>query len=203
MATKGTAAGSFAGRLKQAAAELKLSQADLARRLGVTRGAVSHWYSGRSIPEGATLAALADVLNVRAQWIASGSGGRAPAAPESLAAAPAADGPDELESALIDAFRAMTPDGRAALASLAVQVATQSGDAEVLDLEVAWAMRSSVASIRRAALEMIRAWLALPEAVRAAHKRRIETDALRYREPAPQQPTTGAAVAKPQQHSSR
>lgn len=187
---------SFASRLKSAAADRGLSQADLARRLGVTRGAVSHWYSGRSVPEGATLAALADAVGVAARWIASGVGDRTPApAP----AAPSTTDLDEVESALLNAFRSLSPEGRSALASLAVAVANQSADAEILDFELAASTRGAVTSLRRAALDMVRAWLCLPESLRMAHKRRIETDALRHREPAMREPVAAPRVAPTQQ----
>lgn len=155
-----------------------MTQADLARRLGVTRGAVSHWYSGRSVPEGPTLAALADAVGVSARWIASGTGDQAP--PSSRAAAP----DDAVEQSLLHEFRTLAPAGRLALVALVVRIARESGAAEVVDIELAAATRAAVTSTRRGALEMLRAWLTLPESLRAAHKRRIEIDALRYSNPA-------------------
>lgn len=50
--------------------------AELARRTGSTRGAVSHWYSGRSEPEGQRLVLAAEALGVRAKWLATGDGER-------------------------------------------------------------------------------------------------------------------------------
>jgi transcriptional regulator with XRE-family HTH domain len=54
-----------------------LSQADLARRCGVTRASVNGWLQGRTVnirPD--HLFAAADALGVEARWIATGKGPR-------------------------------------------------------------------------------------------------------------------------------
>jgi transcriptional regulator with XRE-family HTH domain len=52
-----------------------LTQAEIARRVGVERQTVGDWYHGRSInirPE--HLFALADTLGIEARWLATGKG---------------------------------------------------------------------------------------------------------------------------------
>ncbi len=58
--------------------ELGLSQQELAERLHVTNKAVSKWETGRSLPDGATLAPLAEALGVTADELLAGekSGGQ-------------------------------------------------------------------------------------------------------------------------------
>lgn len=52
----------FSDRLKQARKNKKLSQAELSRQLGVTQQAVGKWETGRSTPDPATVARLAELL---------------------------------------------------------------------------------------------------------------------------------------------
>lgn len=129
------------------------------------------------------------MLGVNARWLASGEGlpGVTPAPVEAPAAPPEGADPD-LEAALLRSFRALTPDGRLAFARLIDAAARQSSASETLDVEIAAATRGSVIATRRDALELLRAWLSLSEADRVAHKRRIETDALRHRAPAETHP---------------
>lgn len=198
MSTHGTKPTTFADRLKAAARLREWSQAEIARRLGVTRGAVTHWYSGRSEPAGATLALLADSLGVSARWLVSGVGDERP-----YAAAPAATGPrgrpspaGDVEAAMLEAFRALTPDAQIALARMVGELAERASDAEILDVQMVAATRGIGALIRRDAVAMIRAWLTLSERDRANHKRRVETDALRARAPSESDPFPTASAAK-------
>jgi len=65
----------FAERVKYVREERKLSQAELARGINVTRNAVSLWENGSSksmTPE--NLFAAADFLRVSARWLATGTG---------------------------------------------------------------------------------------------------------------------------------
>jgi transcriptional regulator with XRE-family HTH domain len=75
----------FAARLHEAAAEANdgkgVIPAAIARELKVTRATVSHWFSGRSDPNGASLSALADLLRVRWQWLARGQLPKRPSEP--------------------------------------------------------------------------------------------------------------------------
>ena len=59
------------------AAPMGLKQADIARRIGVSRATVNDWFQGRSVnlrPE--HLFAVADLLQVEARWLATGQGPR-------------------------------------------------------------------------------------------------------------------------------
>ena len=74
-------------RLRFALDRSGMSQAELAERIGVTKGSVSNWILGRvsSIKSG-TINKLADVLDVDARWLVTGAGSHdQPAEPEELA----------------------------------------------------------------------------------------------------------------------
>lgn len=49
----------------------EMSQIELARRLGVTQGAVSQWEKGMAFPRGKTLLRLAAILGVPAERLMS------------------------------------------------------------------------------------------------------------------------------------
>ena len=59
-------------RIIQARRQRKLSQANLAERLHVTRTAVSHWETGRSKPSTKHIERIAAALGVDASWLISG-----------------------------------------------------------------------------------------------------------------------------------
>lgn len=59
----------FPQRLKQLRKELGLSQKSLAEHLGVTQQAVGKWETGRSSPDPATLARLAELLETSADYL--------------------------------------------------------------------------------------------------------------------------------------
>jgi transcriptional regulator with XRE-family HTH domain len=66
---------SITDRLNAAFDRSGLSQAELARMVGLTRGSINSWLRGRSInirPE--HLFAVADALRVEARWLATGAG---------------------------------------------------------------------------------------------------------------------------------
>lgn len=63
----------LAKRIAEAIAQ-NSSQADVARGLGVRPSAVSHWTHGHREPDTATLQRLSAFLNVRAEWLAFGTG---------------------------------------------------------------------------------------------------------------------------------
>lgn len=50
----------------------KLSQANLAERLGVTRTACSHWETGRAKPSTKHIEKIAEILAVDGHWLISG-----------------------------------------------------------------------------------------------------------------------------------
>lgn len=67
----------IADRIREARKIRRLSQAELARRVGLTRGAVWAWESGET--KGLTpdnLVRAADALDVEIRWLATGSGPR-------------------------------------------------------------------------------------------------------------------------------
>lgn len=66
------AARSIGDRIKEARKGQGLSQADLARRLGVSQPAVANWESGVHDPRRLMLAALAEALETPLDWLAAG-----------------------------------------------------------------------------------------------------------------------------------
>ena len=59
-------------RIAQARQSRKLSQANLAERLGVTRTACSHWETGRAKPSTKHIERIAETLTVDVHWLISG-----------------------------------------------------------------------------------------------------------------------------------
>lgn len=73
-------------RISQARKSRKLSQANLAERLGVTRTACSHWETGRAKPSTKHVEEIAEILAVNTHWLLSGKKKEAqghPATPDS------------------------------------------------------------------------------------------------------------------------
>ena len=64
---------SIGDRIKDARKQRALSQVDLARLVGVSQPAVANWESGVHDPRRLMLAKIADVLQVSADWLASGA----------------------------------------------------------------------------------------------------------------------------------
>lgn len=93
----------IADRIRDARRERKLSQSELGRRVGVTRGAVWAWESGQT--KGLTpdnLVSTADALGVEVRWLATGEG---PKEVRSLS---------DDEAAWLDLYRHLDPDRRKA-----------------------------------------------------------------------------------------
>ena len=65
-------------RITQARKSRKLSQANLAERLGITRTACSHWETGRAKPSTKHIEKIAETLAVDAHWLISGKKGLNP-----------------------------------------------------------------------------------------------------------------------------
>jgi len=63
---------SIGERIRKARKSRNLSQADLARRVGVSQPAIANWESGMHDPRRFTLAKLADVLGAPLDWLAAG-----------------------------------------------------------------------------------------------------------------------------------
>ncbi|MFP4624780.1 MAG: helix-turn-helix domain-containing protein [Gemmatimonadota bacterium] len=64
----------FLSRLRQALDLRAMSQADLARALGVRQATVSDWFTHRHPPNGLVMLRLPGVLGVNAGWLFSGDG---------------------------------------------------------------------------------------------------------------------------------
>ena len=60
---------SFSELLKQCRKQKGISQAELASKLGVTQQAVGKWESGRSSPDPATVARIAEILSTTADFL--------------------------------------------------------------------------------------------------------------------------------------
>lgn len=67
-----TTARSIGDRIRHARKGRGLSQADLARRIGVSQPAIANWESGIHDPRRITLAKLADALQTPFDWLAAG-----------------------------------------------------------------------------------------------------------------------------------
>lgn len=65
---------SIAERIIQARKSRGLSQELLAERMHISRGACGHWERGKALPSTDHLQKLAEVLNVRIDWLISGHG---------------------------------------------------------------------------------------------------------------------------------
>lgn len=87
-------------RIKEAREAANLKKTQLARLVGVTKGAVGNWEAeGRAAPSTENLAKIASALNVSFEWLATGRG------PMRLAEAAAKTGPAVLEQELLAQFR--------------------------------------------------------------------------------------------------
>ena len=60
---------SFSELLKQCRKKQGVSQAELAAKLGVTQQAVGKWESGKSSPDPATVARIAEILSTTADFL--------------------------------------------------------------------------------------------------------------------------------------
>ncbi|MGJ8524304.1 HTH-type transcriptional regulator PrtR [Halomonadaceae bacterium LMG 33818] len=65
---------SIGQRLKLALAIEKLTQTDLAKRLGVSAQTVQQWVSGKTQPRQKRIEALAQILHVKPEWLLLGEG---------------------------------------------------------------------------------------------------------------------------------
>lgn len=60
-------------RIKSTRVSLGLSQANLAQKTGVSQPTVANWENGSHVPRQSVLEKIADVLNVSALWLLSGT----------------------------------------------------------------------------------------------------------------------------------
>lgn len=106
-------------RIKESRDRRKLSQEELARRVGVKQPSVSDWENSRSEPTVENLRVLAVELDLWFEWLVTGRGARdydpnQPQPPEYRVAPPLP--PDERD--LQAAYRELTPARREALLDL-------------------------------------------------------------------------------------
>ncbi len=59
-------------RIKKRAKELNITQVELARKVGKTKGAINQWFKGATKPNGSNLLALAKALDVTPEWLETG-----------------------------------------------------------------------------------------------------------------------------------
>jgi transcriptional regulator with XRE-family HTH domain len=114
-------------RIKLARRQLKLSQSDLARAVGVQRSAVSQWETeGGKNPSLKNLRRVAEIASVHFEWLATGRGAMALSKEtnwESIETAHALLIVDGVETRMIDALRAVSVQSRLTLVELAEQMA--------------------------------------------------------------------------------
>ena len=117
-----------AHRIRLARRAAGLSQAQLAREMGVQRSAVSHWEAHRGKPSMNHLRLLALRTGVQFEWLATGRGPMTPSAEsvlDSVAAVDALMVDDPQERRLLEAFRTAPAQARLPLLELAEQLAAQ------------------------------------------------------------------------------
>jgi transcriptional regulator with XRE-family HTH domain len=151
----------FSERVNAALSARQWRPADLARAVGASRAAVSHWTSGRSEPSGELLTAIADALGVTATWLARGVGPQE--APEGVLR------PDEKQVA-------RAPAGRHD-----VRAHAPPSERHAVGAGIDEALNELMADITREAFDLVRAWIALPETERDRVKRQVETLSLQWR----------------------
>ena len=84
-------------RIKSARKFRKHSQAWLAEEIGVTQPSVQHWEAGKSEPTTNNLSLVAQVLSVRFEWLATGSGEMLPSPSSELENLHTWHSPEEIE----------------------------------------------------------------------------------------------------------
>lgn len=108
----------IAARIKASLTASGLKKSELARRVGVTPGAVTQWLTGETKSlKGTTLVNIANALNVSSQWLETGAGGISK--PEHL---------DLDEQALLSVARELTPANLSALMSIAITLRSSQTD---------------------------------------------------------------------------
>jgi len=96
----------LADRIRHARRLARMSQASLARRLGVVPSAVAQWEGPRGTsPTAANLARIAEVTGVAFEWLATGRGASALPVTELPAVAPESIAQDMVEERLLLSFR--------------------------------------------------------------------------------------------------
>jgi Predicted transcriptional regulators len=118
-----------AQRIRLARRHGGLSQAELARAVGVQRSAVSHWEAANAkSPNAAHLRDLAVATGTSFEWLATGRGVMAMGREQLLHSIPAAEAllvEETIELRLVRAFRDIPMPARAALVEIVEQMALQ------------------------------------------------------------------------------
>ena len=118
----------LATRIRQARQHIRMTQAELAKRLGVHRSCVGHWEGvNKANPGPDRLAEVAKICMVSYEWLATGRGGRT-LGHDPLDDIPAAFGrivDDAQAIRLLRAWDAMSSRSRIALLELAEELALQ------------------------------------------------------------------------------
>lgn len=78
----------FSDRVKARIKEIGISSAELAEKVGVSKGAVTHWTNGTNQAGGKRLVDLAKALECLPDWLVSGKGPMKPATDERLEGSP-------------------------------------------------------------------------------------------------------------------
>lgn len=62
----------FVQRVKQAMSEQNISQAELVKLTGISKGSISQYLSGRNLPRQKKIIAVENALNVSPEWLVEG-----------------------------------------------------------------------------------------------------------------------------------
>lgn len=112
---EGLEAEAFGARIRQAAALLDYSPAELGRRANIAKQTMSAYWNGRRFCGADRLFALAEALGVDARWLVEGDS-------ESRGT-----GGEAREAALLDAYRSLDARRKAALVEVARAMAERQG----------------------------------------------------------------------------
>lgn len=120
----------IADRIRRARRAARLSQTDLAMRVGVTSSAVAQWeHPNGTCPALVRLQAVATATAVNFEWLATGRGpqqrGHRPDAGETPAVKLDLFALDDAEETLLRRFRALSPRGRQLLVGLLQEFKTR------------------------------------------------------------------------------
>lgn len=110
---------SLAKRIRAARVARRLSQAELAEQMKVTRSACSQWelVRGGTVPRGHRLERLAVILGVTVEWLTTGRDARPAVAAADTTGSYRHVLTDD-ERAVLDGFGRLDPSGRTALLAL-------------------------------------------------------------------------------------
>ncbi len=81
----------FRDRLVEAMHEKRVKQVQIKEAVGVSKGTVSNWVSGKTSPDGVSILKIAKFLNVSVDWLATGEGGMNPLPQHSIEGIPTSE----------------------------------------------------------------------------------------------------------------